>query len=365
MKYETALSFNDILLRPTDFSMVRSRADVDTSQTICGHTYKLPVIASNMDAVYSPKLAQEVAKAGGISCVHRFCSIEENVKLFQDGIYKEVFNKFQDGDVGGFSEKLIKPWVSIGIGSKELERAEALRDAGAEIFVIDVAHGAAIHVVEQFKKLIGLLPFDRHVVVGNFATAEQIKAFAHHAGCAPDAFKINIGSGSACTTRLVTGVGLPSVASIQECASLGYDIIQDGGVTNSGDLCKALALGAKAAFVGNLFASCEESGAPFVTQEVCGYEYQSESHKVYRGSASASSYKTQGKEGQHRAPEGEEYTIPISGTVAQLMQKFDGGLRSSMSYLGAFNLQEYKENAEFVVVTNAGAKENSSHGKST
>lgn len=363
MKNETALAFSDILLKPTDFSMVRSRADVDTSQTICGHTYKLPIISSNMTAVYSPKLAQEVAKAGGISCVHRFCSIEDNVKLFNEGIYEQF---------DGIGFKDIKPWVSIGVSAKEIDRAAALFNAGAEVFVIDVAHGAAVYVVEQFQALSMIFKKNASIVVGNFATASQIKAFVHHAGCAPDAFKVNIGSGSACTTRLVTGVGLPSVASIQECASTGYDIIQDGGVTNSGDFCKALALGSTACMVGRLFSACEESGAvtnyerrTFENQWGVLIQYDTPISKLYKGSASASSYKDQGKEAGHRAPEGEMYTIPITGKVSDLMQKFDGGLRSSMSYLGAFDLKQYRENAEFVVVTDHGAKESSAHGNNT
>jgi len=395
MKNETALAFSDILLKPCDFSYVRSRADVDTSQIICGQEYKLPVIASNMDSVYSPELAREVAKHGGISCVHRFCTIEENVKLFNKGIFEQPT---------GIGFRDIKPWVSVGVTKGELERAEVLVTAGAEVLLIDVAHGAAIHVAEQFIKLKELFKDNVKIIVGNFATASQIKSFIYHSKYAPDAFKINIGSGSACSTRVITGVGLPSVASIQECSGLGIDVIQDGGITNSGDLCKCLALGAKAAFVGKLFAACKESGARDTNSDISvsdtifyknckGYDFSGNNlekyarnycpygyfykiiedkhtyrihffnQKWYRGSASASSYKSQGKEKSHITPEGEEFFIPVSGTVKDLMQKFEGGLRSSMSYLGAFNLEQYRGNAEWVIVSENGARESLPHGK--
>jgi IMP dehydrogenase len=300
-----------------------------------------------MDAVYSPTLAVEVAKAGGISCVHRFCSIEENVKLFKDGIYNTI-----------------KPWVSVGTSKNELARAEALYEVGADVFVIDVAHGAAIHVVEQYDRLRQLVKNNAAVVVGNFATAEQIKAFCYYSKSIvpPNAFKCNIGSGAACLTRVVTGVGLPSVETILECTSLGVDIIQDGGITNSGDFCKALALGAKGCFVGKLFAQCTESGAEWEYGEEFGYSYCT-GRKIYRGSASASSYATQGKLAEHRAAEGDSYPISVSGPVSELIQGFDGGLRSSMSYLGAFTLDGFRQNCEYVVVTNNGVTESKAHGK--
>jgi IMP dehydrogenase len=202
-------SLDDIALVPADFTDIKSRKDVNTTTTLCGHTFSIPVVSSNMSSVYSPELAQEIARLGAISCVHRFCTIEQNVKLFQDGIYQGI-----------------KPWVSIGVGSSELERAEALVSAGAEVIVIDLANGACQSAVNQYRALKEL--FKVKVVVGNFSTARQINEFVNRAGSIPDAFKVGQGNGSACLTSIRTGIGYPAVSCITECASTGYNIIYDG-----------------------------------------------------------------------------------------------------------------------------------------
>lgn len=346
MKLTTALSFDDILLKPADFSHVRSRKDVNTTSVMCGKAYNIPVVASNMDSVYSPKLSQEMLTHGGSACTHRFCSINDNVELFKQGC---VGNQ--------------KPWVSIGVSYKEMERADALISAGADVVVIDVALGAAIHVVEQFVRCKEKWP-NVQWVVGNFATAAQINSFVYHSQCTPDLFKVNIGSGAACLTRVVTGVGLPSVESLIECVSTGFPIIQDGGIKNSGDLCKTLALGAKGAFVGKLFAQTIESGAQFASsRDVHGLSKVDYGQKIYRGSASASSYESQGKTDKHRSPEGDRYVVKVTGSVEDLMNNFNGGLRSCMSYMNAFTIYELAQNAEFMQVTNSGMSESRAHGK--
>lgn len=330
---QTGLSFNDITLVPAPFTSVASRKDVTTSVEMCGTKYELGVISSNMDTVYSPELAKEVARMGGVSCVHRFCTIEENVNLYIAGIYKNV-----------------KPWVSVGLNEQELLRAKALREAGAEVVVIDVANAASQQAVDQFIKLKEFFP---KVVVGNFGTNAQIQEFIVRAKAVPDMIKVSIGSGSACQTRIVTGVGLPSVTTIQDCAKAGIPMIFDGGITNSGDFCKAIALGCTAVMCGKLFAATQESAAIPVDFN----------HKMYRGSASLSSYKVQGKESNFRAPEGEEFLVKISGSVENLMNNFSGGLRSSMSYLNATDLSQFKKNANYIQVTHSSSIESKPHGK--
>lgn len=343
IKFKQALSFDDILLKPADFTNIKSRSDVDTSVEVCGSKLTIPVIASNMDSVYSPKLSQEIIKHGGMACTHRFCSIEENIEMFKSGMTDEG-----------------KPWVSIGVSDLEKERASALVHSGAEVVLIDLAHGAQQQCVDQYDWLRSKFSSNVKIVVGNFATKEQIRAFLHHSKSiqVPDLIKINVGSGSVCKTRVVTGVGLPSVETIIDCRQAGLPLMQDGGIKNSGDLCKALALGCDCAMVGNLFASCWESATPVVGDPSSEHVKM----KRYRGSASASSYTTQNKTSKFRAPEGVEITIPISGTVEQLMHKLDGGLRSSMTYLNARNIKEFKEHAEFVTITNNGLVESKPHG---
>jgi len=234
-----ALTFKDISLTPASFTNIASRSDVSTDVRIGRTRLAVPMIASNMDSVYSPTLAREVARMGGVAVVHRFCTIEENVQLFQEGIYRHA-------------EYTVKPWVSIGLGSNEIERASALVEVGAETLVIDVANGAQEQAVKQYQILKDLFKVD--IIVGNFVNAAQINEFVKRAGSVPTAFKVGVGMGSACVTREVAGVGWPSVASIEDCAKTGYNLIQDGGISTPGDLAKALALGVKAAFIGRLYA---------------------------------------------------------------------------------------------------------------
>lgn len=341
-----SLSFDDVLIKPADFSEILSRADVDTTTTLCNKKFSLGIVSSNMDSVYSPKLAYETIKAGGASCVHRFCTIDENIKLFKSGAYyKEPYYAYN-------------PWVSIGVGAMEYERASALMNEGASVIVLDLANGACMSAVEQYKRIKERFKYVS-IVVGNFATSGQINSFISHCGSVPDLFKCSIGSGSACITRNVTGIGVPSFTCLMDCVSTGHNVIFDGGIKNPGDFCKALALGAKGVMMGRVFASCEESPGRIIACDEDG----GNAIKRYRGSASKSSYESQDKVANHRTPEGEEYTIPVTGTVAQLMQQYSAGLRSSMTYLNATNLNNYRKNAQFIRVSNNSFIESGAHGK--
>lgn len=350
-------SLDDIALVPADFSDVKSRKDVDTTQELCGYKLQTAVIASNMDSVYSPTLAHEAARNGAISCVHRFCTIDENVKLFLDGIYEDI-----------------KPWVSIGVGPKELERAEALIQAGADVVVLDLANGACQAAVDQYKALRSL--FKVKIVVGNFSTAGQVNEFVKRADSKPDAIKVGQGVGSACVTSTRTGIAYPAVSCIEETVSTGIPVIYDGGIKDSGDLCKVIALGAHAAMVGRLFAQCEESGAKtlvkynedtYYTEEELGFfnldGKNKPRFKLYRGSAAKSSYVDQGKVSSFRAPEGEEYLVPITGKVEDLILLLNGGLRSSCSYLGVKDLLSFAQRANIIVISNTSITQTKAFGK--
>lgn len=372
-----ALTFQDVLMVPAPFSNVESRADVDTTTVIAGKSYKVPLISSNMDTVYSPKLAQEVARNGAVSCVHRFCSIEENIKLFKEGILHDI-----------------KPWVSVGVTEGELERAEALIGAGAEDIVVDVANAANIKVTDFVKKLASLNKEFNSLIVGNFATKEQLIAFKHHAGFLPRAVKIGIGNGSLCETRVVTGNGYPTYTSLKDCLSLGLEnlgigVILDGGGRELADFSKALAAGASMVMMGRNFAACQESGGakywqgvkvvseetikkqlphaqperPYMTPSGIAVYGVTPTHTEYRGSASTASYKIQGKEAPHRPSEGAETIVPITGNVSDLVLKYEAALRSCMSYQNAFTLEELRSHAEFVEITQAGQVENGAFGK--
>lgn len=352
-KIPLGLSFDDIALVPADFSRVISRSDVDLSEVIGNTKLTIPIISSNMTSVFSPALAKEVIRYGGQSIIHRFCSIEENVRLYK--------------------QSELNPWISIGSSKEELLRAEELVLAGATTLVLDLAMGNSINAVNQYRALKNKFP-NIDIVVSDFCTKAQLDAFVYHAGSTPAAFTLGQGGGSACETRLRTGIGNPSVSAILECnADKNYNLILNGGIRDTGDACKAIALGCKAVIVGRLFASCEESGAPIryetkwedadIDGEMLALPVQTAVAKIYKGSASASSYKDQGKEASYRVEEGAQYEIPISGTVKDLMNRFNGGLRSSLSYLDSFNLIEYRENANIIQVTTHGSKEAKAYGK--
>ena len=255
---EEVLSFDDVLIVP-QYSSIASRKDVDTSS----FGLKVPIISSNMDTITGHVMANEMNMLGAAACLHRFNSIQENI---------EEFKKSPNSTM-----------VSIGIGSAELERAICLFEAGANHFVIDVAHGAASHVVEQYDKIRSIVKDNATIMVGNFATRENIIDFnyAIKSTRLPNSYKVGIGGGSLCTTRVVTGCGLPTFASILDCTKADVPIIADGGIRNSGDLVKALAAGASAVMVGGLLSGTDETPGQLVPDSSGVVLY-----KKYRGSAS-------------------------------------------------------------------------------
>ena len=372
-------TFDDVLIVPK-FSLIESRADVSLKSNIRGLVLDaLPVISANMDTVTGDNLSREMLKAGAQACIPRFGTISETILLFKAGsLYPAHTN--------------ITPMVSIGLGSNELERAEALFASGAHTFVVDVAHGAQIGVVKQVKALRKILGPDINVIVGNFASADTVKTFLDY--CPEvDAFKIGIGPGSACTTRVKTGVGYPQLSAVLEVAQLlkGSDIkvIADGGMKKPGDVAKALGAGAHMVMLGGMLAGTNETPGEIAYFNSKGVETPkdhlfakriledgslqyiihdpSDSSytmlKKYRGSASQESYESQGKVGKHRTAEGESFLVPCKGSVADVLQDIEGGIRSAMTYVGAKNLKEFHSRVEFVRISNATQAENGAHGK--
>lgn len=368
------ITFADVNILPK-WSEIPSRADVNLSMNRAGFPYMtLPVIAANMDTVCEANMAKAMLKYGAQACLHRFCSIEENVKMFNES---RIIN-----DAWTYQN----PMVSIGLGQSEIERAEALRDAGAITFIIDVNNGANIAVVKQARLLRSVLGSDFGIVVGNFATGATIETFLENAGGnIVDGFKVGIGGGSTCTTRVKTGVGVPQLSALLDCrpaiVANKMTMIADGAMKTAGDVAKALAAGAHMVMTGGMLAGTDETPGDIFYETASGQKIlRSEDNKhlddpslwnhgyvklvkKYRGSASQESYEKQGKIAKHRTAEGEAFYIPYRGPVENVLQDIEGGLRGSLSMVGAWSLNDYHKLAEFVRVSPASAAEAHAHGR--
>jgi IMP dehydrogenase len=265
------------------------------------------------------------------------------------------------------SKGRLRVGVAVGVRSNDLQRAEACMEAGADVIVVDVAHGHAEHVLETVKTLkqrFSGVP----VIAGNVATAGGVYDLA---GAGADAVKVGVGSGSICTTRIVTGFGVPQLTALIDCVQAsretGIPIISDGGVRTSGDMTKALAAGAATVMAGSMLAGTDESPGAAVVRD--GRRY-----KIIRGMASLTAnvarkeIEQQGEvdpdEWEKVVPEGVEALVPHRGSVTDILHQLVGGLRSGMSYAGASTLRELWENAEFIQITPAGERESKPHNVS-
>jgi IMP dehydrogenase len=254
--------------------------------------------------------------------------------------------------------------VAVGVRSPDLERARACVEAGADLLVVDIAHGHADHVIETVQTLKRSFP-GTAVMAGNVATAQGV---ADLAAAGADCVKVGVGAGSICITRIVTGFGVPQLSAIADCAeaahALGLPVVADGGIRTSGDLTKALAAGADTVMLGSLLAGTEESPGAAVVRN--GRRY-----KIVRGMASLSANVARKEiekmgevdpdEWESIVPEGVEAVVPYRGRVAETLHQLVGGLRSGMSYAGAATLTELWEKAEFIRITGAGMAESRSH----
>ncbi|MBX9632103.1 MAG: IMP dehydrogenase [Burkholderiales bacterium] len=254
--------------------------------------------------------------------------------------------------------------AAIGVGEGTEERAEALIDAGADVIVVDTAHGHSQNVLDRVRWVKRNFP-NAQVIGGNIATAAAAKALLD-AGA--DGVKVGIGPGSICTTRIVAGVGVPQISAIQNVATAlagtGVPMIADGGVRYSGDVAKAIAAGADAVMLGGLFAGTEEAPGEIEL-------FQGRSYKSYRGMGSLGAMQ-QGSSDRYfqdasdasenkLVPEGVEGRVPYKGPVTNVIHQLMGGLRASMGYVGAGSIDAMQTRAQFVEITSAGIKESHVH----
>ena len=342
---DPALCFDDILLVPQR-SSVSSRHSVNTKMILGSDNraihLDLPIIAAPMDTVCDIEMCLAMANMGGIGILHRYMGYEEQLRKAKVMADAEI----------GFG-------VAIASNNGFLDQAQALYYAGVRLLLVDTANGHGKYAIDAVKALRDKFD-DVHIMAGNVATAD---GFARLYSAGADSVRVGIGGGSACTTRIVSGHGAPTLASVMDCdrwleefGPKGTDtcsIIADGGIRNSGDMVKAFAAGAHAVMVGSMFAGTDESpGNIFINEH-------GQHVKAFRGMASREAQKD--AIGNVSVAEGISTTIPYKGSVKNILEEIRGGLGSGCSYSGVHNLEELSAFARYIRVTQASLSESKPH----
>jgi len=333
-------SYNDVLIIPK-YNKVLSRKDVNLETFVTkNHKIKIPILAANMDTVCESEMAIALGKLGGLGVIHRFMTIENQAK-----------------EVKRVKEQNLLAAAAIGIKDFQ-ERAKTLVEAGVDIIVIDIAHGHSKYAGKTLDFLKENYP-KIDIMAGNIATKDAAEYFISKGA---DALKVGIGAGSVCTTRTMTGVGMPQVTAVMDVheASQGkIPICADQAIRNPGDMAKALGAGANNVMLGYVFSASEESPGEII-------EKDGKKFKIYRGMASfeAMSEKNKLKNENHEIIniEGKKTLIPYKGPIKPIVEKFLGGLSSGMTYVGAKDMENFIGKSDFVYITSAGRKESSPHG---
>ena len=335
------LTFDDVLLIPRYSEISSRKHPVLKTQITKNYFIDLPVITANMDTITEKEMACAMASLGGIGSLHRFMTEAEQVE--QVKAIKKYLKEH------GLSTPIA---ASIGVKEEGMKRAEHLVEAGIQIITLDIAHGDSIMMLETLDFLKKKFPHV-DVIAGNVATSDGVKRMIDRGA---DAVKVGIGPGSMCTTRIITGHGVPQLTAIALAVNIAskhnIPVIADGGLKNSGDIVKALSAGASSVMVGSLVSGTLETPG-----ELKG------GMKQYRGMASkAAQISWRGDMPQGMAAEGESTYIPCKGSVNNVIEELMGGLRSGMTYLGVDNLKAMSEAALFMQMTASGMSESKPHG---
>lgn len=323
-------------------SHLNTRGEADLSTKVAGVALKIPIIAANMSSVCEDTMAVAMTNMGGIGIIHRMCSVEEQARMVTIARSDVSLNR----QVG----------FSVGIGTDWRERMDACRRTGA-VACLDVAHAHHVRIQDFLHKYFGIYK-DFPLIIGNVATPSAVRdllSFVPEKHLETIAFKVGIGGGSLCTTRIKTGFGVPTLQSIMDIHAEfpSVCIIGDGGIKASGDIVKALAAGASAVMLGNLLAGTDEAPGSIIRHNNL--------YKVYRGSASFGDKALRGEE--TRNIEGEETLVPYKGSVVRAVNNLLDGVRSGFSYGGARTIAELQDDIEFQEISVHGYHESLPHGK--
>lgn len=330
------LTFDDVLLTPAR-SDIRSRRDPQlTSKLTKNISLETPIISANMDTITEYDMAFAMNQLGGLGILHRFITTEEQAVQAR---------RLKEAGVQHVS-------ASVGVGEEFKSRAKLLIDAGVNIITIDIAHGHSIQMMETLKWLKDQYP-QVEIIAGNLATPDAARDLIE-AGA--DAIKVGIGPGSMCTTRIITGCGVPQLTAIALSAeiadSYGVPVIADGGIRTSGDMVKAFAAGASTIMLGSMLSGTIETPGEIKNGK-----------KQYRGMASRAAQDSwRGGVPQGMAPEGESTQVNVKGHVKDVILEVTGGIRSGMSYVNATTIAEIREKALFIEMSANGVAESRAHG---
>ncbi len=357
-KQNEYLTYNDVQIRPK-YSEIASRSNCDlSSQFTKNYSMEAPFIASPMDTVCEEDMAFEMWRLGGVGIIHRFDEIETQANRVKEVIdrsekYLQENNIPPESKPRNFS-------AAIGATGDYMDRAQALIEAGANVLLLDVAHGHHSYLKTALSNLNNEWPGVDYIA-GSIATKSAAKDLIDWGA---DSIRGGQGNGSMCETRIRTGIGVPQVSALREISNAVKDkdqnipIIADGGIKNPGDLAKAVASGASSGMLGSVFSGTKETPGSIQRK---GMWPDEELFKQYRGSASFSSKKD--REEETKNIEGNAKTVKYKGKTKRIFRGLKEGLQSSMSYVGVDNISDFQKEAELLRVTNAGHAEGTPHGK--